>query len=71
MDERCMPNDNDELWDYFMEFPQVGYAIARNYMMLNSQRMHRVIELLAKPRLTVVMAVIMGGGKTAFSFWAV
>lgn len=70
IDERCMLEDTEELWRYFAGFPQVGNAIARNYMMLNSQRMSRVVELLAKPRLTLVGAGVKGGGKTVFSYWA-
>lgn len=70
IDERCRMEDNDDLWGYFTKHPDVGVAIANNFMLGNSERMEKVLEILKEPLLTVVVSGSKGSGKTAFSYWA-
>ncbi len=69
IDERCDPRDRENIWDMFKEFPHVGLAVAKNYILSEEEKHMQFIDAMSKPKLHTIGGGIKGGGKTALAFW--
>jgi len=69
IDDRAHYEDSIDIWNLILEFPRVGLAITQNYRQTQDQKIASVLEMVAKPKLTVILGGVKGGGKTGLCYW--
>jgi len=68
INERCVPIDEQAIWQYIYENPEIGIAVAENYRLTNEERIDELVNELTKHKLSA-LAGVKGSGKTAFMFF--
>jgi len=69
IDERCDPRDKEKIWQLVIEFPHVGLAVAKNYILTEEEKHETFLRAMSLPKLHTIGGGIKGGGKTALAYW--